>query len=68
MHEVTIDINERGGKRFRQIFKDNLLTTELDENGNSVPGRFITTVISSLEECKNLNTTTLYYIKETRSI
>ena len=43
MHGDTIDKNERGGKRFRNIFKENLLSTKTDDIED--PERFVNKVI-----------------------
>lgn len=70
MHGDTIDKNERGGKRFREVFKNNLLSdgSYVDENGEiqfeeDSPERFVNKTISLLNDCKNFDTEQIY-VKE----
>lgn len=70
MHGDTIDKNERGGKKFRNIFKNNLLSdgSYIDKNGEikfeeDSSERFVNKTISLLNDCKNFDTKQIY-VKE----
>ena len=61
MHRDTIDKNDRGGKKFREVFK-NALTNISNEVG--LPQ----VAVKLLQDCKDLKTISLYYITNEKTV